>query len=449
MLYDQARKYILRNGKIVKHGHPLIGAGTIRNHSDPAHPLRGYGKDWAENYDYTDKGFQAHLARVYDNLRAGGVEGIFFDYPSYAFPRRGGLADRYATAYKAYSNVFRIPREKLGPRAYLQERLGVGSDGPLAYVNSVRIAGDTNRLKNDLVYSAAMRWYKNRRLTNYDMDGKALLEIVGPGGRREIGTRERRAILTVCYAVTGRLLLTESFRRFTPQVLFDLGRVFPFHGTTLSARPLNAFLKFKKGDTLSPWVFDFPVSPPVAPGRPLQRPQHRTGGGPAPFGRYRLRRPGSGGGGGNTTSSISGTTGFSAGCRGKAVFRHSLAPGEARMISVHAVEKRPQWLSTNRHIMQGYVDLVKKPVWDPDRKTLSATSRVVGGEAYRVTIALNGYEVEGATARGGTARFNLRPGEEGPGRPGSRDGGERGCLVGDHLPEVEWFMGRMACPARG
>ena len=128
-------------------------------------------------------------------------------------------------------------------------------------MNSVRIAGDTNRLKNDLVYSAAMRWYKNRRLTNYDMDGKALLEIVGPGGRREIGTRERRAILTVCYAVTGRLLLTESFRRFTPQVLFDLGRVFPFHGTTLSARPLNAFLKFKKGDTLSPWVFDFPVSP--------------------------------------------------------------------------------------------------------------------------------------------------------------------------------------------
>ena len=81
MLYDQARKYILRNGKIVKHGHPLIGAGTIRNHSDPAHPLRGYGKDWAENYDYTDKGFQAHLARVYDNLRAGGVEGDLFRLP--------------------------------------------------------------------------------------------------------------------------------------------------------------------------------------------------------------------------------------------------------------------------------------------------------------------------------------------------------------------------------
>ena len=69
-----------------------------------------------------------------------------------------------------------------------------------------------------------------------------------------------------------------------------------------------------------------------------------------------------------------------------------LLPGEARMMSVHEVEPNPQFISTNRHIMQGYVDLAKYPEWDGAKNELSGISKVVGGEIYKVVIALNGFE---------------------------------------------------------
>ena len=71
--------------------------------------------------------------------------------------------------------------------------------------------------------------------------------------------------------------------------------------------------------------------------------------------------------------------------------KQAVAAGEARMLSVHAVESNPQWISTDRHVLQGYVDLVKKPQWNASKKTLSGTSSVIGGQPYRITLALNGY----------------------------------------------------------
>lgn len=76
---------------------------------------------------------------------------------------------------------------------------------------------------------------------------------------------------------------------------------------------------------------------------------------------------------------------------GRAGVKKAVSPGEAVMLSVHAVEAHPQWISTDRHILQGYVDLVDRPVWHPSTRTLRATSNVVGKEPYHVVIALNGY----------------------------------------------------------
>jgi len=88
---------------------------------------------------------------------------------------------------------------------------------------------------------------------------------------------------------------------------------------------------------------------------------------------------------------------------GSGDIEQSVEPGEARMLSIHAVESGPQWISTDRHLMQGYVDLVKKPQWDASDKTLCATSEIIGNEPYVLVIALNGYiplevEAEGAKA---------------------------------------------------
>ncbi|MBN2211307.1 MAG: hypothetical protein JW709_07920 [Sedimentisphaerales bacterium] len=83
----------------------------------------------------------------------------------------------------------------------------------------------------------------------------------------------------------------------------------------------------------------------------------------------------------------------------------NLRPGEARVMTVHKVQPNPQFLSTNRHIMQGYLDMTKYPTWDASTLTLSGTSKVVGGETNKVIIAANGYEPLSATADNTQADF--------------------------------------------
>jgi len=392
MLYNQSQKLILRNGQSVLDPHAIMG--------------KIYGKLRAESYDYTDPDFLAHWREVNRNLKRDGVQGVFYDYPEYAFAARGGQEDRYATATAAYRTLYRVAREELGKEVYLQERIGPGSDATLEFVNSVRTAGDNNVLNPDILELTAMRWYKNRRLTNYDMDGKALL-ATGSGNTKRLSPLQRRAVLTMSYAVTGRLLLTESFRLFDKEVLHDLSRVFPFHATPLSARPLDAFaLTTEPSDSAAgsrPGVYDFGIS----------EDWHQL----VLYGKKEFLVPLSG-------DTAFGTLGLKPGreyhlydfwndayvgkFRGDCTLQQELAPGEARMLSIHAVQNHPQWISTDRHLMQGYVDLIKKPTWDAARRTLSGTSAVVGHEPYRVTIALNGASPAGADAKDAKATLTVR-----------------------------------------
>ena len=93
---------------------------------------------------------------------------------------------------------------------------------------------------------------------------------------------------------------------------------------------------------------------------------------------------------------------------GKSSVKQTLSAGEARMISVHAVQNYPQWISTDRHIMQGYVDLVKKPEWSSSTKTLSGISSLIGGEPYRITFALNSYSPLKVKTKGAKAEITVR-----------------------------------------
>ena len=401
MLYNQSNKYIKKDGNIVSDPHWVMGKRGIPDVLNPGKWHPGYGKLFQETYDYTDPDFLKHWTEVNRNLKTGGVQGVFYDYPDRAFAKRGGFEDRYATATHAYRNVFRIARRQQGKNAYLQERIGPGSDATLEFVSSVRTAGDTNRISPRLVNQVAMRWYKNRRLTNYDMDGKALIQSGHGKNIHKIDDVQRRAILTLSYTVSGRLLLTESFRLFSDEVLGDLSRLYPFHATTLTARPLDAFIRSQ------PTVFDFPISSSwhqiVLYGDPDNDREFEI--------------------------PISGDTAFGAmglhtdrqyyiydfwndrfvgTVSGNASIEQTVAAGEARMLSVHAVQNHPQWISTGRHLMQGYVDLVKKPEWNVAENTLSGTSSVIGGEPYRITLALNGYSPKKVTANGAIADITIR-----------------------------------------
>ena len=74
---------------------------------------------------------------------------------------------------------------------------------------------------------------------------------------------------------------------------------------------------------------------------------------------------------------------------GQKRFEQTLRPGEARMMSIHEVDPHPQFLATDRHLMQGYVDMLGCE-WNAATRQLHGVSTVVGGEAYRVIIACNG-----------------------------------------------------------
>lgn len=79
-----------------------------------------------------------------------------------------------------------------------------------------------------------------------------------------------------------------------------------------------------------------------------------------------------------------------------------LRVGEARMMSIHAKENHPQFISTNRHIMQGYVDL-KNVMWNEKNKMLSGDADVVADDTYTIVIATNGYKFNRIKINSGNA----------------------------------------------
>jgi len=64
----------------------------------------------------------------------------------------------------------------------------------------------------------------------------------------------------------------------------------------------------------------------------------------------------------------------------------TLAPASCRILAVRRVSRRPQVVSTSRHITQGVVDLLEE-AWRSAAKELSGVSKVVGGAAYELRIA--------------------------------------------------------------
>jgi hypothetical protein len=65
----------------------------------------------------------------------------------------------------------------------------------------------------------------------------------------------------------------------------------------------------------------------------------------------------------------------------------TLPPGSCRVFSLRPVADHPQVLGTFRHITMGITDLADER-YDPATRTLSATSKVVGGDPYKMFILI-------------------------------------------------------------
>jgi hypothetical protein len=244
----------------------------------------------------------------------------------------------------------------------------------------MRTENDTDAMDGATVTRCGLRWYKNRVLLNQDTDSKNL-------ARLQANRDHVRAVLTMAYVVTGRLLLANSFAQFSPATFHDLTRTFPYHTAPNSARPVDAFV------AETPAVYDFEVTPqwhqvtlfnadktaPKRVGIDLAGPQVNGALGLQPDHDY--------------YAFDFWNHQFIGRLQGGARLEQQLRPGEARMISVRECLRHPQVLATDRHVMQGYLDLLREE-WNEERQVLAGVSKLVGGDPYTVTLALNGHSLK-------------------------------------------------------
>ena len=236
---------------------------------------------------------------------------------------------------------------------------------------------------------------------SYDMDSKTFFEP-RDGQRPPLSAVRRQSMLTMLYVTAGRVLLADSFRTLTPEMLLDLSRIYPIHRQPRSARPVDAFTPAGGN---CPRVFDFAVNPDWHQ-LTLFNPDFKN--------KATIPVALSG-------EAVDGALGldpqadyyaydfwndrFLGRFKGSQRLEQELAASESRMISLHRVETNPQFISTNRHVMQGYVDMLDIPNWNGEKKTLTGTSKVIGGEAYKVVVACNGLKPAAASAANATARI--------------------------------------------
>ncbi len=357
------------------------------------------------NYDYTSKEFRDHLLQSWGNLRKGGVQGVMFDYPETAWRAEGGFEDKRATCAYAYRSPFRICREGLGPRAWIHERnLGGGDHVPLTdmtagVVDSQRIWTDNSVFQPEMAAKCALRWYKYRTLYSYDMDAKSLFAHPCPD-RTPLSRTRIRAILTMLYVTAGRVLLANSFRDLTSEMLHDLSRLYPVQKGTHSARPLDAFtgvacpriyLDRYAMDRAMLVLFNPDFEKPCDLVVSLSGDQTEGALGLNPRAEYYFYD--------FWNDRIAGKL------FGREQLVQTLEAGEARVFAVRRAKSHPQVISTNRHITQGEVDMTRQPEWDQNARQLRGTAAVVGGEPYKMVIARNGFETRSVRAAGANAHM--------------------------------------------
>ncbi len=371
------------------------------------------GKEATRTLDYTAPGVQEHMRRVTGAMR-GGIDGMMVDYCDDLWvteASKGGFVDPYSTSTAFYRTFFTLLKEGLGTNSWLHERNLIlpNNDLTLGIVDSQRTSWDTDKITPDMVSRSGLRWYKNRVVLNYDMDSKELTSSWKVEGFNGSDTDGRRMMLTMAEIAASRLLLANSFRDLSPETLYDVERVFPYYPERRSARPVDAF-----SNEGWPRVYDFAVNPK------WHQVALYNNALPAAEASFSVSLSG---------EMVDGALGlkkdkqylvfdfwnhcFVGRIAGSERLVQTLRPGEARMLSVHEVEGHPQFISSNRHLLQGYLEMARYPEWNARRHTLSGAANVVEGETLEIVLASNGRRAVSASAKQGQARIEPFPGNEG------------------------------------
>jgi hypothetical protein len=210
----------------------------------------------------------------------------------------------------------------------------------------------------------------------------------------------RRTILNVHALVAGRLELASSFNKMNDDVVDDMTRIYPVIKQRRSPRPADMFMGVKH-----PQVYVYKVNDSWAQVMLLNNNKSNSKTVSAPLS-------------GNMTET--GSLGLDASSQyfvfdfwkqkylgrlnGTEKLSVNLLPLESAICSVRKVLTRPQVLSTNRHVMQGMVEL-HHVNWKTKTKTLSGKADVIGGEDFVITIALNGSKTKTSAAKNATTKL--------------------------------------------
>lgn len=405
MLFNTVRKVMNQPERLTYKVNPGPEYGDINQFEASG----GYYTHWWTDkmlwsYDMTDPGFIRHMQGVYKNLKDSGIAGIMYDYPDLTgWAYEGGFEDKNATTAHAYREIYRQAHEVLGDKCYLDERnLLRGSDITLGLVASQRVWADTDLITPEMVTRCGLRWYKNRVVVNYDMDSKDPVDVA-PLENRD----GNKAMLTMCYVTSGRFLMGRGFAQLSPNEMRDFTRTFPYHATPQSARPLDAF---HSRDNFCR-VYDFAVTPDwhqLTFYNPDARKEDMLSvslGSTLNEGGMELDK--------NADYHVYDfwNNSYAGLVKGTGSLMQNLRPGEARMLSVRKKQDVPQYLSTNRHLMQGYIDM-KSCTWDGEQNTLKGCSLVVENEPYEIVVATNGKAPDKAVAEGIEATLKPVPGHK-------------------------------------
>lgn len=349
-------------------------------------------------FDYTDKGFSEHFVEVWSAIREAGIRGVKVDYPATAWRPEGGFDDRYASTNSAYLRAFELLRKAMGEEALIDER-NLGESGrpcldlTAGVVDTQRTWADSNQFVPEMVSRSGLRWYKNRTVFNYYSDTKAV---------HGLEPADLQSLITMNFLTSGRLDLATSYSLFTPEITRIVSRSYPHYPEPVSARPLDAFTGVS-----DPQVYELELTPDWR-----QLTLYNTGEEKAVV-----------------STALSGdrvdnAIGLDAGesfhayefwtdtylgkLSGRQRLEYALAPGHCAMVSVRRALDHPQVLSTDRHLLQGWVDL-EDVNWDAGSKALRGTAKVIGGETFRIVVAGNGSELSEVTVDQGTATLEAHP----------------------------------------
>jgi hypothetical protein len=349
-------------------------------------------------YDYTDEEFSKYFVKVWRKLREDGIRGVKVDYPATAWRPEGGFDDRYATCNAAYRRAFQLLREAMGKDGLIDERnLGESSrpclDITAGLVDTQRTWGDSNKYEPGMVSISGLRWYKNRTVFNYYSDTKAV---------HGLSKETLQSLITMNFLTSGRLDLSTSFSFFTPEITRIVSRSYPHYREAKTARPLDAFTSIR-----DPQVYDLELTPDwhqialynttkdkavVSTAISGERVDNAIGlDSAAQYHAYEFWSD-------TYLGKLPGT----------ASIERELGTNHCAMISLRKAQPYPQVISTDRHVLQGWVEL-KDVRWDTETKTLSGTASVIGGEPFKIVVANNAAKVLKADAQGGRSELKPHP----------------------------------------